>query len=56
MLGELEHRSEKQDSTTTELPATALLVYREGSKTKNNNKKIYVYIKLTIQHLSRIVR
>ncbi|EFX89777.1 hypothetical protein DAPPUDRAFT_303119 [Daphnia pulex] len=31
MLGELEHRSDKQDSTTTELPATALLVYREES-------------------------
>lgn len=31
MLGELEHRNEKQDSSTTnELPATALLVYREG--------------------------
>lgn len=31
MLGELEHRSEKEDATTTELPATALLVYREGN-------------------------
>ncbi|KZS04377.1 WD repeat-containing protein 43 [Daphnia magna] len=31
MLGELEHRSEKEDATTTELPATALLVYREES-------------------------
>lgn len=31
MLGELEHRSEKKDSSpAAELPATALLVYREG--------------------------
>ena len=46
MLGELEHRSEKQDSTTTELPATALLVYREGSKTRYLKRD--VPLKLTI--------
>ena len=32
MLGELEHRNQKQDSANAaELPATALLVYREGN-------------------------
>jgi hypothetical protein len=32
MLGELEHRNQKLDSSNAaELPATALLVYREGS-------------------------